>query len=88
MALGYGMTEEVMLREGAIVNPNFAGICSPHRLDAPEVTQIVLETHNPDGPFGAIGIGEITAVPGAASIANAVSAALGTEVLGDPRQRG
>jgi CO/xanthine dehydrogenase Mo-binding subunit len=88
MALGYGMTEEVMLREGAIVNPNFAGYLLPASTDAPEVTQIVLETHNPDGPFGAIGIGEITAVPGAASIANAVSAALGTEVLEIPVNAG
>ena len=80
MALGYGLTEEVLLREGVIVNQNFDTYVLPTATDVPHMTKVILETHNPEGPFGASGIGELTAVPGAASLANAVSAALGIEV--------
>jgi CO/xanthine dehydrogenase Mo-binding subunit len=80
MALGYGLTEEVRLREGVILNQNFGGYILPTAADVPPVTKVILETGNPEGPFGATGIGEITTVPGAASLANAVSTALGVEV--------
>ena len=80
MALGYGLTEEVLLKEGVIANPNFDEYLIPTAADVPPVTQVILETSDPSGPFGAIGIGEPSAVPGAASLANAISAALGIEV--------
>lgn len=80
MAQGYGLTEEVLLREGVIVNPNFDGYLLPTAADVPPVTPVILEGNDPAAPFGAKGIGELTAVPGAASVANAVSAALGVEV--------
>lgn len=80
MALGYGLTEEVLLREGVIANPNFDEYLIPTAADVPPLTNVILETSDPRGPFGAIGIGEPSAVPGAASLANAISAALGIEV--------
>jgi CO/xanthine dehydrogenase Mo-binding subunit len=80
MALGYGLTEEVRLREGVILDRNFDGYILPTAADVPPMTEIILETGDLDGPFGATGIGEITTVPGTASLANAVSAALGVEV--------
>jgi len=42
----------------------------------------IIEHPEPDGPFGAKGVGEITLVPVPASIANAISAATGIR----PRQ--
>ncbi len=80
MALGYGLGEELLLKDGIVVNPNWGAYQLPAATELPDISQIILETRNPDGPFGAIGIGELTAVPGAASIANAVSAALGVEI--------
>jgi len=80
MALGYGLSEELLLRSACVVNPNWASYQLPTAADTPVVSQVILETINPDGPFGAVGIGEVTAVPGAASVANAVSAALGIEI--------
>jgi len=80
MALGYGLSEELLLKNGIVVNPNWGAYQLPAATELPDISQVILETRNPDGPFGAVGIGELTAVPGAASIANAVSAALGVEI--------
>ena len=41
---------------------------------------VILELSDPAGPFGAKGVGELSAVPAGASLANAVSAALGVEI--------
>ena len=84
MALGYGLIEEVLLREGVILNSNFDKYLLPTAADVPPISQVILETFDPAGPFGAKGVGEPTAVPGAASLANAVSAALGIEILEIP----
>jgi len=80
MALGYGMSEELLLKDGIVVNPNWGAYQLPAATEVPDIAQVILQTGNPDGPFGAVGLGELTAVPGAASIANAVSAALGVEI--------
>ena len=84
MALGYGLIEEVLLREGVILNSNFDKYLLPTAADVPPISQVILETFDPAGPFGAKGVGDPTAVPGAASLANAVSAALGIEILEIP----
>jgi CO/xanthine dehydrogenase Mo-binding subunit len=80
MALGYGLTEEVTLQQGVITNANFDRYLLPTAADVPPITQVILESEDPEGPFGAKGIGEPSAIPGAASIANGVSAAMGVEV--------
>jgi CO/xanthine dehydrogenase Mo-binding subunit len=80
MALGFALTEEIRIKDGVVANPNFHEYLLPTAADVPPITQIILESGDPSGPFGAKGIGELTAVPGAASLANAVSAALGIEV--------
>ncbi len=80
MAQGYGLTEEMLLDQGVIVNPNFARYLLPTAADVPPITQVILESKDPAGPFGAKGVGELTAVPGAPSLANAVSAALGVDL--------
>jgi xanthine dehydrogenase molybdenum-binding subunit len=38
----------------------------------PEVTVILVESDDPDGPFGAKGVGEIGLVPTAGAVANAL----------------
>ena len=68
------------MQEGVIVNPRFSGYLLPTIADAPPITSVILELADPSGPFGAKGMGEAVAVPGAASVANAVSAALGLDI--------
>ena len=41
---------------------------------------IIIEVAQPDGPFGARGVGEHTMIPAAAMIANAVEDAVGLRV--------
>jgi CO/xanthine dehydrogenase Mo-binding subunit len=79
-ALGYGLSEEVVLREGKIRTPSFAEYLIPTSLDAPEITTIVLESGDGVGPFGAKGVGEPSVNSVAPAIANAVYDAVGVRI--------
>jgi CO/xanthine dehydrogenase Mo-binding subunit len=79
-ALGYGLSEEIVIREGKIQTPSFAEYLIPTSLDAPEVRTIVLESGDGVGPFGAKGIGEPSVNSVAPAIANAVYDAVGVRI--------
>ena len=79
-ALGYGLSEEIVIREGKIQTPSFAEYLIPTSLDAPEVRTIVLESGDGLGPFGAKGIGEPSVNSVAPAIANAVYDAVGVRI--------
>ncbi len=76
---GAGMAlYEIMKTEGGrIVTPDFATYILPTSVDVPEIEVAFVEEPYSKGPFGAKGIGETPAMPGAAAIANAVSHATG-----------
>ncbi|MHC4093666.1 MAG: molybdopterin cofactor-binding domain-containing protein, partial [Planctomycetota bacterium] len=64
--IGMALMEEVVTRDGRILNPNFTDYILPTIHDVPPVECIILENDDPGGPFGARGIGEpplIGAVP-------------------------
>ncbi len=66
---------------GKLLNPNFTDYKIPTALDMPQETiPIILETPQPDGPFGARGVGEHTMIPAASMIANAVEDATGIRI--------
>jgi CO/xanthine dehydrogenase Mo-binding subunit len=48
--------------------------------DVPEVVSILIESHDPRGPYGAKGIGEHSLVPTAPSILNAIRDAAGVSI--------
>jgi CO/xanthine dehydrogenase Mo-binding subunit len=48
--------------------------------DMPDVKVLLIEHEGDDGPFGAKSVGEISAVPTAAAVINAVNHALGTSL--------
>jgi CO/xanthine dehydrogenase Mo-binding subunit len=79
-ALGYGLSEEVVIREGKIQTPSFSEYLIPTSLDVPEITTIVLESGGGVGPFGAKGIGEPSVNSVAPAIANAVFDAVGVRI--------
>jgi carbon-monoxide dehydrogenase large subunit len=71
--------------KGKLLNPNFTDYKIPTAMDIPdEVISIIIETPQPDGPFGARGIGEHTMIPAAPIIANAVDDALGLRLKSMP----
>ncbi|HBA84463.1 MAG TPA: dehydrogenase [Verrucomicrobia bacterium] len=64
--------------KGRLLNPNFTDYKIPTAKDVPvEIVPIVVEVPQPDGPFGARGVGEHTMIPAAPIIANALEDALG-----------
>ncbi len=75
--MGYTLTEEVVLRNGKVLNPNFATYLLTTSADAPEIHTIIVEHPESSGPFGAKGVGEPALIPTVAAISNAVSDYLG-----------
>ena len=75
MGLGYGLMEEVVVKDGIIRNPRFSEYFIPTALDVPEVTSLLVESEEPTGPFGAKGVGEPALLPTAPAILNAIAAA-------------
>jgi len=71
--------------KGRLLNPNFTDYKIPTALDIPdEIVPIIVETAQPDGPFGARGVGEHTMIPAAPLVANAVEQALGIRIKSMP----
>lgn len=80
MGIGYALYEEIRIsREGIPLDDSFKKYHLVNAPDMPEVRLFLIEEEEPGGPFGAKSIGEITVVPVAPAIVNAVNNALGTE---------
>jgi carbon-monoxide dehydrogenase large subunit len=70
---------------GRLMNPNFTDYKIPTSFDIPdEMIPIIVEVPQPDGPFGARGVGEHTMIAAAPVIANAVYNALGVRIKSMP----
>ena len=79
--VGYALYEELLSNEGRILNPNFTDYKIPtiHEMGFPIEIDFV-ETDDPEGPFGAKGVGEPGLVPTAPAIANAIYDAVGIRI--------
>jgi len=77
MGLGYALTEEVIVEKGRVMNPDFLDYRLFTTADMPEIETVIIETDDPQGPFGAKGVGEMGGTPTAAAIANAIHDAVG-----------
>ena len=77
-ALGTVLYEELMLKDGKVLNKSFVDYKIPTIDNTPE-TFIAMGVEHPEetGPYGARGIGEPAMVPGAPAIANAIYNATG-----------
>jgi xanthine dehydrogenase molybdenum-binding subunit len=74
MGLGYALTEELPCEDGMPVTFKLRDIGVLRARDMPAVEVILVEEHEPEGPFGAKGVGEIGLVPTAAAVAGALFA--------------
>jgi CO/xanthine dehydrogenase Mo-binding subunit len=74
---GMALCEKMQTDGGRIVTPDLATYIIPTAVDAPEIEALFVEHPYSRGPFGAKGVGETPAMPGAAAIANAVAHAIG-----------
>ena len=84
MAAGWALTEDIQTRNGKIVNDNFRDYKLLLAEDVPEMTVIEVETHEPEGPYGAKEAGEGLTIPTGAAIANAVYNAVGVRIKDMP----
>ena len=75
--IGMALYERMKTDGGSITTPDFSTYIIPTAADAPEIEVLLVEDPYSRGPFGAKGIGETPAMPGAAAIANAIANAIG-----------
>ena len=80
MGIGYTFYEDLRFKNGRVLNPNFAGYRVPRSIGIPKMNSILIETNDPEGPFGAKGMGEASLLPTSAAIANAVEDAIGVRI--------
>jgi len=82
--LGYVLTEQFSMEEGAIRSTNLATYTVPTALDVPDVTSLSVGRAEETGPFGMKGAGEIAVSGPFPAVANAVAQALGVRVKAGP----
>jgi CO/xanthine dehydrogenase Mo-binding subunit len=75
--IGMALFEEMKTEGGAVVTPDLSTYIIPTSMDTPEIVSAYVEHPYSKGPFGAKGIGETPAMPGAVAVANAVANATG-----------
>ena len=84
-AIGHSLLEEMIYKDGQLVNPNLVDYRVPSFNDLPkEFETILVESHNGPGPFGSKGTGEGGLLPVASAIANAVFRATGLRLYALP----
>ncbi|MCX6295746.1 MAG: molybdopterin-dependent oxidoreductase [Bacteroidetes bacterium] len=80
MGIGQVMTEEMSYYNGLLVNNNFLDYKIPTTLDTPPIHTNIIETIDPEGPFGAKETGEGAIHAVLPAIANAVYDAVGIRI--------
>jgi CO/xanthine dehydrogenase Mo-binding subunit len=75
--LGLALMEELVTRDGAILNASFTDYLIPTALDMPPVDIELVEEPEPDAPYGAKGVGEPPTVVSTAAILSALRDATG-----------
>ncbi len=74
MGLGYALTEELPCKDGMPVTFKLREIGALRAQHTPQIKVILVEEPEPEGPFGAKGVGEIGLVPTAGAVAGALEA--------------
>jgi len=78
MGQGYALLEEHIVQGGTPKTTTLATFLIPTTLDTPEqIIPVIVEVPDPDGPYGAKGVGEMTMLPTPGAIAAAVHDAVG-----------
>ena len=75
--IGMALMEEVVTRQGRILNPNFTDYILPTVHDVPPVECLILENDDPGGPFGARGVGEPPLIGAVPAVLSAIGDAIG-----------
>ena len=80
MGTGQAISEQMTYYKGLLFNNNFLEYKIPTTLDTPDIHANIIETIDPEGPFGAKEAGEGAIHPVIPAIANAVFNAVGVRI--------
>lgn len=83
-ALGYALLENFQVQDGRILTPYFSTYLLPTAMDMPEIIPVILESSDPNGPYGARGVAEMPLVPFTPAVAAAIYDAVGVWVTDQP----
>jgi len=84
MGIGQAMSEEIRYHNGFQLNSNFLDYKIPTSLDTPDINASIIETIDPEGPFGAKECGEGALHPSIPAITNAIFNAVGARICSLP----
>lgn len=84
MGLGQALMEEMPYNHGNILGPNFLDYRTLTPMQMPEVDVIIVESNDPEGPFGAKEAGEGPLLPILPAVANAIHDATGVRMRSLP----
>ncbi len=84
MGLGQALSEQMKFRDGLLVNGNLVDYKIPTTKDTPPIHTNIIETIDPEGPFGAKECGEGAIHPVIPAVANAIYDAVGVRVTSLP----
>jgi CO/xanthine dehydrogenase Mo-binding subunit/CO/xanthine dehydrogenase FAD-binding subunit len=80
MGIGGALGEEIIREGGQVVNNAYVNYAMPRAADLPRIRPVIVDARDPDGPYGAKSVGEMSIIPPGAAIANAVYDAVGVRV--------
>ena len=84
MGLGQALQEEVVWKDGLLMNPGLLEYRSPSSVESPEIECIIVESVDPEGPFGAKEAGEGSLAATIPAISNAIYDAVGVRLREAP----
>lgn len=84
MGMGQALTEEMIWKDGLLMNPSLLEYRSPSSVESPEVEPIIVESIDPEGPFGAKECSEGALAATIPAIANAIYDAVGIRLHESP----
>jgi len=84
MGMGQALTEEMVWKDGMLMNPGLLEYRSPSSVESPDVEAIIVESIDPEGPFGAKECSEGSLAATIPAIANAIYDAVGVRLHESP----
>jgi 4-hydroxybenzoyl-CoA reductase subunit alpha len=84
MGMGQALTEEMVWKDGMLMNGGLLEYRSPSSVESPEVEPIIVESIDPEGPFGAKECSEGSLAATIPAIANAIYDAVGVRLHESP----
>ena len=84
MGLGQALEEEMVWKDGLLMNPSLLEYRSPSSAESPDIECIIVESVDPEGPFGAKEAGEGSLAATIPAISNAIYDAVGVRLREAP----